>query len=440
MIISDSVTTITANAFDGCTALTSITIPGSITYIGDDAFNGTFFEANGETELEPTATDLAGFTFNNVDGKWIKEADSSVPDEEPTVVSGMCGKNVTYEFNEVTGTLTISGSGPMFTMGLTSPWYQYRECITSVIIGDSITTIGDKAFDGCTSITSITIPSSITFIGDNAFEGTFYMADGETELEPTAANLAGYTFNNVDGKWIKEADSSVPDEEPTVVSGICGKDATFEFDATTGILTINGSGKMFSNGIAPWNYFKDAITSVVISDSITYIGENAFDGTFYEVNGETEIEPTAANLAGFTFNNVDGKWIKDASSIQPTIVSGQCGKNVTYEFNDVTGTLTISGSGPMFTMGLTSPWYQYRECITSVIIGDSITTIGDKAFDGCTSITSITIPSSITFIGDNAFEGTFYMADGETEIEPTAWNLAGSTFMNIGGKWIKIEN
>ncbi len=193
--------------------------------------------------------------------------------------------------------------------------YAFDGCtaLTSVTLPATLTSIGAYAFSNCSALTSITIPESVAYIGENAFEGAFYAADG-TELEPTAANLAGSTFNKIEGKWIR-AETSVPDVEPepevepTDVSGICGNGVTFEFVASTGTLTLSGSGEMFSNGTAPWYYFDDAISTLVIGDSVAYIGENAFEGAFYAADG-TELEPTAANLAGSTFNKIEGNWIK----------------------------------------------------------------------------------------------------------------------------------
>ena len=102
------ITSIGNFAFDGCTSLTSITIPDSVTTIGYRAFE--------------ECTSLTSIT--------IPEGVTSI------------GK---YTFNECTS-------------------------LTSVTIPDSVTSIGDWAFDGCTSLKSITIPDSVTSIGGYVFQ------------------------------------------------------------------------------------------------------------------------------------------------------------------------------------------------------------------------------------------------------------------------------
>ena len=85
--------------------------------------------------------------------------------------------------------------------------------------------------------------------------------------------------------------------------------------------------------------------------------------------------------------------------------SGTCGDNLTWDLTD--GVLTISGTGPMtdYTYDTYAPWYNYRSSITSVFIGDGLTSIGDYAFSDCSNMASITIPNSVTSIGDCAFYG-----------------------------------
>ena len=98
------------------------------------------------------------------------------------VQTGSCGDNVTYSLDTSTGVLTISGTGKMKDyFGRThesnhSPFY-YNSYIKSIIIENSVTSIGDDAFYGCTSLTSVTIPYSVTSIGYDAFYDTAYYND-----------------------------------------------------------------------------------------------------------------------------------------------------------------------------------------------------------------------------------------------------------------------
>ena len=80
--------------------------------------------------------------------------------------------------------------------------------------------------------------------------------------------------------------------------------------------------------------------------------------------------------------------------------SGSCGPNLKWHLTD-DGVLTITGKGEMYDYSHSRPW-GYSD-IKRIIIGDSVTTIGNSAFSDCYSLTSVTIPNSVTTIGEFAF-------------------------------------
>ena len=92
-----------------------------------------------------------------------------------------------------------------------------------------------------------------------------------------------------------------------------------------------------------------------------------------------------------------------AATAQAETYSGECGaegNNLTWTLNTQTGVLEISGTGAMKNYYNNyddrAPWYNYRTSITSVTIGNEVTTIGNYAFEYCYELKSITIPNSVT--------------------------------------------
>ena len=83
--------------------------------------------------------------------------------------SGTCGTNANWELSN--GKLTISGTGKMVSWSSSSkvPWNHYKSQITSLVIGDGVTSIGSYAFMGCVNLASVSIPESVTGIQMNAF-------------------------------------------------------------------------------------------------------------------------------------------------------------------------------------------------------------------------------------------------------------------------------
>ena len=144
--IPDSVTTL--GDFDNCTELTSVTIPNSVTTLS--SFNGCIGLTS--VTIPDSVTTLSGF------GECTGLTSVTIPDSV-TMLSGF------YGCTGLTGELFIPDS--VTSIGTWAFW----GCtgLTSVTIPDSVTSIGDWAFRDCTEITSINLPESVTEIGDYAF-------------------------------------------------------------------------------------------------------------------------------------------------------------------------------------------------------------------------------------------------------------------------------
>jgi hypothetical protein len=138
--IPSSVTSIGISAFWNCSSLTSITIPNTVTSIGDSAFSA----CNGLTSIVVSDTNTVYDSRNNCNAIIEKSTNKLIAGCKNTIIPN---------------SVTSIGN------------YAFFKCsnLTSVTIPDSVTSIGDYAFDYCNGLTSITIPSSVTSIGNGAF-------------------------------------------------------------------------------------------------------------------------------------------------------------------------------------------------------------------------------------------------------------------------------
>lgn len=120
-----------------------------------------------------------------------------------------------------------------------------------------------------------------------------------------------------------------------------------------------------------------------------------------------------------------------AGAMAYTVASGDCGEHVTWTLDDE-GLLTISGSGDMADYtGEDMPWYDFCDSITSVVIENGVTSIGDYAFADCYFLTGVTIPGSLTDIGDYAFADCYSLEnvtfpEGLTSIGEAAFDSCES--------------
>ena len=202
--IPNSVTSIGYSTFSGCTGLTSITIPNSVTSIGYSTFSG----CSGLTSVTiPNSVTSIGYSaFYCCSGLTSVTIPNSVTSIGDYAFSGCYGLTSVTIPNSVT---RIGYTAFMGCSGLTSITipnsvtsigeYAFRECsgLTSITIPNSVTSIGNYAFYNCSGLTSVTIPNSVTSIGGCAFEGCSGLTS--VTIPNSVTSIGGFAFYGCSG-------------------------------------------------------------------------------------------------------------------------------------------------------------------------------------------------------------------------------------------------
>ena len=319
--------------------------------------------------------------------------------------SGTCGDNLTWDLTN--GVLTISGTGAMeYFYSASAPWYSSRSYIRMIVINDGVTSIGGHAFQSCSSVTSVTIPNSVASIGEMAF---FNCSGLTSVMIPNSVTSIGYDA-------FRGCSSLTLIEIPNSVTSI-GEYAFYECSGLT-------SAAIGSNvtSIGKYAFYNcRGLASVTIGNSVKSIGYAVFSGcsslTLIEIpNSVTSIEEWAfSRCSGLTSVEIPNS----VTSIGNSAFSG-CSNLITVTIgNSVTsiGEKAFDSCSSLISVTLNSNaivrknysslniGYIFGSQVTEYIIGDSVTSIGNYAFQDCNSLTSVTIPSSVTSIGNSAFKG-----------------------------------
>ena len=375
-----------------------------------------------------------------------------------TTRSGTFGSaNLSWSFS-CDSVLTISGSGDMPSSANTGifPWNNFRNKIKHVVIGEGVTSIGNNAFRDLSNLVSVSNPSTLRTIGDYAFMycrklETFNFPNGLQKIGTTSNGHTFYECNSLQSVYIpasvteikKDAflrchsvTSMVVDPANTVYDSRDNCNAIIE--TATNTLWYGCRNTVIPDGVVTvkdWAFeYQHNLKSIRISNTVQFLGTNGTGGIFKECENLKDIYVEWTNnipawnqlTRWYEHTNLDGtirlhvpcgyKALYEATTgwnnyqiIDDHLMGGMCGaqgSNVTWALS-CNGVLTIRGLGAMkdYTHTNNLPWVSHRDAITTIIIEEGVTTIGDRAFGYSTNATSVTIPSSVTSIGDYAFIG-----------------------------------
>ena len=317
--IPSSVTSIEYEAFTYCSSLTSVTIPNSVTSIGDHAFYG--------------CSSLTSVTIPN----------------------------------------SVTSIGNYAFWGCSS--------LTSISIPNSVTSIGEWAFSSCSSLTSVTIPHSVTSIGECAFS----YCSSLTSIVVESSNTMYDSRENCNAIIETASNTLIAGCQSTTIPNSVTSIGNEAFRGCSALTSVTIPTSVTSIGESAFRGCS-SLTSVTIPNSVTSIGECAFS----YCSSLTSIVVESSNTMYDSRENCNAI-IETASN---TLIAG-------CQSTTIPNSVTSIGDGA----------FQRCSSLTSIILPNSVTGIGEDAFQGCSSLTSVTIPNSVTSIGEDAFQACSSIAD-----------------------------
>lgn len=420
--------------------------------VESDSFNNTYDEDAVDDEgldSKPEYNYKSLYDYDNPEGYGIELVKNKEGKVVKAIVSGVNGKVPDGFFANLKGSVDENGKP------IAVPAERWAD-LTEVVIEDGVTEIGKDVFQGCVGLTKVTIPDSVKKIGT----WSFYMCKGLKNVDiPANMEIGDSSFRQSGLEQVTVSGGSVGNyafhridnlKKISINCETIGEEAFSGCDYLTDI-TLGENVKTLGDKAF---YTCDALERVEIPSTVTDIGEKTFyscpalkeaiiragtvkAGTFYNCRALTTlvISDNATLDASFTAANMYAKETLETVRIG----KGEIGNSA---FSNCTNLTTVELGNDVTSIGKSA----FLKCtqLPSITIGDGVTSIGSGAFNGCTALKAANIGSGA--IGASAFQDCTRLAsvtlgDGVTSIGANAFlRCTELTSMNIGSSVRTIEN
>ena len=304
--------------------------------------------------------------------------------------AGSCGTNLSWSFDEATGTLTITGSGAMTDYDWTGnpDWQAFRRQVKTVTLPAGLTSVGSCAFIRFPITGTVVIPEGVTRIGMAAFDDTDLSA---VTIPDSVKTIEFSAFGSCDNLTAVTLPAGLTELSEEIFAGSTGLQS---FTVPEGVKAIRSRAFQGCTGLK----------SVTIPDSVTVIEDNAFNLCGLEsftigpkvtsfghkaIGGNRSLAAIEVDPANPNYASDGGVLYNKAKTV---LLQCPCGKTGAYEL-------------PASVTAIDKEAFEFCSGLTGLTMAAPVTTIGDDAFRDCIGLTELTLPGSLKTIGWTAFYG-----------------------------------